>query len=595
MKRSIWFLTILGALCWTPAAAQQPFSIDAEDLRFEHEIGSHVMVSTTTVDPLSVPFGAGDWFVLQALADQTGDGQAWDLTPFMYESPSTIQYFIEAFDPSDTTNPGASIPAYQGANCYFWIPDHLNPGIGGDVYDYFFFGETPPFNYIQQHGNLQVGGPRTENTPPYRLYQFPLNLGDTNVSTFQRTVVGGPGGTASVTVTTEIDGRGLLTIPGRANVPALRIKETTEVSFAGGGTLTEMSANFITTVGVGAKLQHNMLPPPMDGWDLVSYRVDTYMDGEGMFCNQPVSRGVLFVVDDAANLNTADALARDLMMSLNLEVEIISDDIVTTQDANARELIVVSGSVDDEVMAVEWASEAVPLVSWEAGIYDILQMTGAILNTDFGLTGATNTLTLVDASHPIANGASGDFVVSDGAFAMNFGVPSNTARTVATADGGKATIFTYDTDAMLVDGSNVPARRVGFYMHPGGPDVATVDGMLLLEYAILWALGREADIAANVAIETRDDAVPDAFVLDQNYPNPFNPTTNIPFSVATAGPVSLAVFNVLGQEVAVLVDEPLAAGNYATDFRADGLPSGVYLYRLKAGATVVTRKMLLAK
>ena len=148
---------------------------------------------------------------------------------------------------------------------------------------------------------------------------------------------------------------------------------------------------------------------------------------------------------------------------------------------------------------------------------------------------------------------------------------------------------------MLVDGSNAPARRVAFYMDADGPANATDDGMTLLKNAILWALGREGDIDMSVAIETVDSDIPDAFQLDQNYPNPFNPTTVIPFSVAATGPVSLSVYNVLGQEVVTLVDEQLPAGNYTADFRADGLPSGVYLYRFKAGSTVVTRKMLLLR
>ena len=69
--------------------------------------------------------------------------------------------------------------------------------------------------------------------------------------------------------------------------------------------------------------------------------------------------------------------------------------------------------------------------------------------------------------------------------------------------------------------------------------------------------------------------------LSQNYPNPFNPVTRIEFDISNAGRVSLLVFDILGREVAVLVNEDLAAGRYERPFDASGLSSGVYLCRLK--------------
>jgi len=89
--------------------------------------------------------------------------------------------------------------------------------------------------------------------------------------------------------------------------------------------------------------------------------------------------------------------------------------------------------------------------------------------------------------------------------------------------------------------------------------------------------------------------VPAEFALEQNYPNPFNPSTTIAFTLPAAEFVTLRVFNVLGQEVALLVSEQLASGKYAKTFRADNLSSGVYLYRLTAGDLVQTKRMVLMK
>ncbi|HEX7573886.1 MAG TPA: aryl-sulfate sulfotransferase [Bacteroidota bacterium] len=86
---------------------------------------------------------------------------------------------------------------------------------------------------------------------------------------------------------------------------------------------------------------------------------------------------------------------------------------------------------------------------------------------------------------------------------------------------------------------------------------------------------------------------PGTSMLAQNYPNPFNPATTIQFSIAQQSPVSLEVFNMLGQRVATLVDEERPAGSYSERFDATRLASGVYLYRLKAGNFTTTQKMVL--
>jgi predicted GH43/DUF377 family glycosyl hydrolase len=95
---------------------------------------------------------------------------------------------------------------------------------------------------------------------------------------------------------------------------------------------------------------------------------------------------------------------------------------------------------------------------------------------------------------------------------------------------------------------------------------------------------------------------PKRFVLAQNYPNPFNPVTNIGYSIGGVGDqglgasnVRLVVYDILGREVAVLVNERKAPGTYEVKFDGSGLASGVYFYRLTAGTLVQTRKMMLVR
>ncbi len=90
-------------------------------------------------------------------------------------------------------------------------------------------------------------------------------------------------------------------------------------------------------------------------------------------------------------------------------------------------------------------------------------------------------------------------------------------------------------------------------------------------------------------------ALPKNYTLSQNYPNPFNPSTKINFTLPNAGKVKIEIYNIVGQKVAVLVDEYKKAGKYTIEFNAVGLASGMYFYRMTSREFVVTNKMLVMK
>jgi hypothetical protein len=102
----------------------------------------------------------------------------------------------------------------------------------------------------------------------------------------------------------------------------------------------------------------------------------------------------------------------------------------------------------------------------------------------------------------------------------------------------------------------------------------------------------------NPLASVREDptpGIPEGFKLGQNYPNPFNPSTNFKYTIPEKARVTIKVFNLLGQEVATLLDRDQAAGNYVVKFEANSLPTGIYFYRLEAGKVSETRKMVLLK
>jgi len=88
---------------------------------------------------------------------------------------------------------------------------------------------------------------------------------------------------------------------------------------------------------------------------------------------------------------------------------------------------------------------------------------------------------------------------------------------------------------------------------------------------------------------------PNTFHLYQNYPNPFNPSTNIQYAVSSRQFVSLKIYDVLGKEIAILLNEVKPAGAYEVEWDANRFPSGVYFYQLNAGSLIETKKMILLR
>ena len=87
----------------------------------------------------------------------------------------------------------------------------------------------------------------------------------------------------------------------------------------------------------------------------------------------------------------------------------------------------------------------------------------------------------------------------------------------------------------------------------------------------------------------------ESFYLEQNYQNPFNPSTSIQYAISSRQFVTLKVYDLLGREIATLVNEEKPAGVYEVEFNAASIPSGIFFYQLKAGQYSETRKMVLLK
>jgi photosystem II stability/assembly factor-like uncharacterized protein len=128
-------------------------------------------------------------------------------------------------------------------------------------------------------------------------------------------------------------------------------------------------------------------------------------------------------------------------------------------------------------------------------------------------------------------------------------------------------------------------------------DLAVMDGGVFVLSAGAEMM-RFDGVAYSSSVDTEDEGpaqVPTTYALEQNYPNPFNPTTTIEFALPATSEVSLAVYDMLGRRVALLVNGQLTTGQHRIQFNASSLPSGMYLYRLTTPTGAVTKKMMLIK
>ena len=144
---------------------------------------------------------------------------------------------------------------------------------------------------------------------------------------------------------------------------------------------------------------------------------------------------------------------------------------------------------------------------------------------------------------------------------------------------------TYETNTLLIKNKNVfliPKVKVK------GP---FNEKDLYLSLANISIEGA-SELPKDLLVET---VIPTEYLLEQNYPNPFNPTTEIKYSILKDGFVTLKIYDILGREVKILVNEEKLAGVYNVSFDASNLSSGIYLYSITSGSFHQTRKMVLAK
>jgi len=207
----------------------------------------------------------------------------------------------------------------------------------------------------------------------------------------------------------------------------------------------------------------------------------------------------------------------------------------------------------------------------------------------------------IDADRNKATGWEGyDFVINRTSPGDSATVESSVANSWNWAKAGSAAYYT-SGNVLVV---KIPRAMLNQYgknldFEFKWSDNCKVDGNIMNFYTLGDAApdGRFNYVytADNVTEVSGKTSLPWSFSLSQNFPNPFNPATEIKYSIAKAGMVNMKVYNMLGQEVASLVNQEQKPGNYEVNFDASKLASGVYLYKIQSGSFALTKKMLLLK
>jgi len=142
------------------------------------------------------------------------------------------------------------------------------------------------------------------------------------------------------------------------------------------------------------------------------------------------------------------------------------------------------------------------------------------------------------------------------------------------------------------NGDNWVLKDEGFSGHPLVYSLLIFDNYIFASTGSIW---RRPVSELITGLEIQNSIIPEKYFLYQNYPNPFNPTTTIRYQVRGSNYVTLKIYDLLGRDIAMLVNESQNAGIYEVQFSAESLSSGIYFYRLKAGDFNEIRKMVVVK
>ncbi|MBN1996800.1 T9SS type A sorting domain-containing protein [candidate division KSB1 bacterium] len=313
---------------------------------------------------------------------------------------------------------------------------------------------------------------------------------------------------------------------------------------------------------------------------------------------------VLFIVgsgQEATGPEVSDDFVLDLMESFEWDVEVVyldNSSKMTDSLGLDKDLVVISSTILSTDIGNFYYDKAVPVLTWESGMYGKL----GIATGGGNITIQETFLIITAEGHPAMGDFTGEIevllnspmevtLVETSQYSENL---QPLAEMIMDDGSPRTAIFAIDEGATLLDGSAAPARRIGFFFRDKTAEEAADEALAILGHCLKWTAGID-----ETSVEELKGIIAQYQLFD-NYPNPFNPSTNISFSLPVVDEVSLYIYNSMGQKVNTLWEGMAQAGLHTVEWNGrhdtGGIaPSGVYFYELKSSQGVSHGKMLLMK
>ncbi|MEZ4826640.1 MAG: T9SS type A sorting domain-containing protein [Bacteroidia bacterium] len=202
----------------------------------------------------------------------------------------------------------------------------------------------------------------------------------------------------------------------------------------------------------------------------------------------------LMVVGNSQWLNAGDQAIKAELETLGYEVTVKTDYSSATADANGKDLIIISATVNSGNVGTKFRDVAVPVINCEGFLYDDMKMTGNVENTDFGSIYNVSQIFLTNTGGSLDAGMANQVQITSSGQEINFGKPGPSSIKVARLNSNSTQVvhFAYEKGAAMV-GMNAPARRVGFYFRNETAANSTGSGWALFDAAVCWAVNCNGD------------------------------------------------------------------------------------------------------
>lgn len=282
---------------------------------------------------------------------------------------------------------------------------------------------------------------------------------------------------------------------------------------------------------------------------------------------------ILFVVK-GLTLNIGDEAIKDHLENDGYNVTLVAQDQATTASAEGMGAVLISSTVSSGAVNTKFTDVSVPVMTWEAYLFDDLKMTGGTFWQDFGNTNGNTEMNILDETHFLAAGLHGSITLSSTNSGMAWGAPNANAIKLGHISGNNSQypIFAFEAGAVM-EGMEAPARRIGFGIRDETAAEMTANGWTLFDAAICWMTSCNGEARITTPTPSNDLNI-------HVFPNPFTNYIELQFENTGLHYMDIQLVDILGKTVQEWKGVN-ASSNMTKKLSINDLPKGVYILSIK--------------